>query len=71
MSEQKELKIVAAGEPAMEKLFEALDENEVHEDLDLKSLELALKNIELEMKSIRRKLKAYRKKKPAASVLKG
>lgn len=36
MSEQKEMKMVAAGDPAMEKLFEAFDENEVLEEIDLK-----------------------------------
>jgi len=70
MSEQKELKMVAAGDPAMEKLFEAFDENEVLEEIDLKSLELALKKVELDLKNIRRALKGYRKaSKPA--VLKG
>ena len=70
MSEQKELKIVAAGDPAMEKLFEAFDENEVLEEIDLKSVELALKKVELDLKNIRRALKGYRKAaKPA--VLKG
>ena len=70
MSEQKELKIVAAGDPAMEKLFEAFDENEVLEEIDIKSVELALKKVELDLKNIRRALKGYRKSsKPA--VLKG
>ena len=70
MSEQKELKMVAAGDPAMEKLFEAFDENEVLEEIDLKSVELALKKVELDLKNIRRALKGYRKtSKPA--VLKG
>ena len=70
MSEQKEMKMVAAGDPAMEKLFEAFDENEVLEEIDLKSLELAIKKVELDLKNIRRALKGYRKtSKPA--VLKG
>jgi hypothetical protein len=70
MSEQKEMKMVAAGDPAMEKLFEAFDENEVLEEIDLKSVELALKKVELDLKNIRRALKGYRKaSKPA--VLKG
>jgi len=70
MSEQKEMKMVAAGDPAMEKLFEAFDENEVLEEVDLKSLELAIKKVELDLKNIRRALKAYRKtSKP--TVLKG
>lgn len=70
MSEQKELKMVAAGDPAMEKLFEAFDENEVLEEIDLKSVELALKKVEFDLKNIRRALKGYRKaSKPA--VLKG
>ena len=70
MSEQKEMKMVAAGDPAMEKLFEAFDENEVLEEIDLKSLELAIKKVELDLKNIRRALKGYRKtSKP--TVLKG
>lgn len=70
MSEQKEMKMVAAGDPAMEKLFEAFDENEVLEEIDIKSVELALKKVELDLKNIRRALKGYRKSsKPA--VLKG
>lgn len=70
MSEQKEMKMVAAGDPAMEKLFEAFDDNEVLEEIDLKSLELAIKKVELDLKNIRRALKGYRKtSKPA--VLKG
>lgn len=72
MSEQKELKMVAAGDPAMEKLFEAFDEHQVLEDFDLKSVELALKKVELDLKNIRRALKGYRKSaKPTAEVLKG
>lgn len=70
MSEQKDLKMVAAGDPAMEKLFEAFDENEVLEEIDLKSVELALKKVELDLKNIRRALKGLRKSsKPG--VLKG
>jgi len=70
MSEQKEMKMVAAGDPAMEKLFEAFDENEVLEEIDLKSVELALKKVELDLKNIRRALKGLRKSsKPG--VLKG
>jgi len=70
MSDQKELKMVAAGEPAMEKLFEAFDEHQVLEEFDLKSVELALKKVELDLKNIRRALKGYRKaSKPV--VLKG
>ncbi len=70
MSEQKEMKMVAAGDPAMEKLFEAFDENEMLEEFDIKSVELALKKVELDLKNIRRALKGYRKSsKPA--VLKG
>jgi hypothetical protein len=72
MSEQKELKMVAAGDPAMEKLFEAFDEHQVLEDFDLKSVELALKKVELDLKNIRKALKGYRKSaKPTAEVLKG
>ena len=72
MSEQKELKMVAAGNPAMEKLFEAFDEHEVLEDFDLKSVELAIKKVELDLKNIRRALKGYRKSaKPTSEVLKG
>lgn len=70
MSDQKELKMVAAGEPAMEKLFEAFDEHQVLEEFDIKSVELALKKVELDLKNIRRVLKGYRKSsKP--EVLKG
>ena len=70
MSEQKELKLIAAGDPAMEKLFEAFDENEVLEDLNIKSLEVAIKKVEFDLKNIRRALKSYRKiSKP--EVLKG
>jgi hypothetical protein len=68
----KEMKMVAAGDPAMEKLFEAFEDNELLEDFDLKSLEIALKKVELDIKNIRRVLKAYRKtNKPAPEVLKG
>jgi hypothetical protein len=70
MSEQKELKLIAAGDPAMEKLFEAFDENEVLEDVNIKSLEVAIKKVELDLKNIRRALKGFRKtSKP--EVLKG
>jgi hypothetical protein len=56
----------------MEKLFEAFEDNELLEDFDLKSLEIALKKVELDIKNIRRVLKAYRKtNKPAPEVLKG
>jgi hypothetical protein len=70
MSDQKEMKLVAAGEPAMEKLFEAFDEHQVFEEVDLKNLEVAIKKVELDLKNIRRALKGFRKtSKP--EVLKG
>lgn len=72
MSEQqKELKMVASGEVAMEKLFEAFDEHEVLEDFDPKTIELALKKIELDIKHIRKTLKAYRKTTKEKTVIKG
>lgn len=70
MDEKKEMKMVAAGDPAMEKLFEAFDENQILEDFDLKSVELALKKVELDIKNIRRALKGYRKT-SKQEVLKG
>lgn len=71
-TEHKEMKMVAAGDPAMEKLFEALEENELLEEFDLKHVEIALKKIELDIKSIRRVLKSYRKtNKSNPEVLKG
>lgn len=72
MSEEKEMKMVASGTPAMEKLYEAFDEHEVLEEFDLKSVELALKKVELDLKNIRRAIKGYRKSaKPTPEVLKG
>lgn len=71
-TENKQMKMVAAGNPAMEKLFEAFEENEVLEDFDLKSIEIALKKVELDIKNIRRVLKAYRKtNKSDSEVLRG
>lgn len=56
----------------LEKLFEALDENGLIEQPDLKSVELAIKKIEVELKYIRKTLKSYRKTaKPTPELLKG
>lgn len=56
----------------LEKLFEALDENGLIEQPDLKSVELAIKKIEIELKYIRKVLKSYRKtSKSNNQVLKG
>lgn len=72
MSEKEKLKMVAAGNMAIEKLYESLDEHEMLEEFDLKSLELALKKVELDLKNIRRALKGYRKSaKSTPEVLKG
>lgn len=57
-------------ESPLDKLFEAMDENGLLEQVDIKSIELALKRVEVDIKHIRRALKSYRKtSKPA--VLKG
>lgn len=57
-------------ESPLDKLFEAMDENGLLEQVDIKSIELALKRVEVDLKHIRRALKSYRKtSKPA--VLKG
>jgi hypothetical protein len=56
----------------IEKLFEALDENGLVDQPDLKSVELAIKKIEVELKYIRKTLKSYRKtSKPTQELLKG
>ena len=70
MDEKKEMKMVAAGDPAMEKLFEAFEENGIMEKVDIKAIELALKKVELDIKNIRRALKGYRKS-SKQEVLKG
>lgn len=69
--EQKQMKMVAAGDVAMEKLYEAFDEHQVLEEFDPKTIELALKKVELELKYIRKSLKAYRKTKQSTEILKG
>lgn len=70
MNEEKDKNTIKTGDEAVHKLFEAFDENQILEEFDPKSIELALKKVELDLKNIRRALKAYRKStKPA--VLKG
>lgn len=55
---------------AVEKLYDALEENGIMEGVDIKTIEIALKRIELDLKTIRKTLKTLRKtSKP--SVLKG
>ena len=69
MSEQKQN--INEGTP-LEKLFDALDENGLVDQPDLKSVELAIKKIEVELKYIRKTLKSYRKTaKPTPELLKG
>lgn len=56
----------------IDKLFEAMDENGLSENVNIKSIELAIKRVEMDLKYIRRALKGYRKNSEQTStILKG
>lgn len=62
MTEEKDIKQFHVGTDAVEKLFEAFEEEQLPESIDIKSIEFAMKKVELELKNIRKVLKYYRKK---------